>query len=451
MSFWDTLGIEATDDLTVIKKAYARKLRENHPEDNPTGFQALKEAYDSAVRYSKYQSIPDGMEIDDADIVGTTDKSSVEADPLPLSPISSYIGQSISFDWQKANVEFIRQMEEIYSDFPKRIKIENWIRLLNDDILWNIENRATLDNLVLDFLSTHYYLPQNVMKLLDENFNLMEREDELGYGFDFSFAKHVMKVLNQPFPLNYSFIEGREGFPYDTYFELKDQIYDLLQLKDSREAEKVLHKAKDIYDQDPDLIRMEGIIYFLIWKFDIALEYFSQALMMNPEDLESYYYRAEILFNKKKYSKALEDLDKILVLLPAYQKAIVLAFHCHLNLGKLQKATDSILQGLKFAQSEHAQETMLKYIKLLKDKLYFCMIIKPWTIKQSIHLLLQVKEATRKPFRLQSFNYYFAKLCKFMLYALLVLLAIGFMIATKLGGIVLIFFIVRQFSKKDRV
>lgn len=51
--FWDILEIDITDDLGVIKKAYAKKLAENHPEENPLEFQEIQQAYQAAVAYAK--------------------------------------------------------------------------------------------------------------------------------------------------------------------------------------------------------------------------------------------------------------------------------------------------------------------------------------------------------------------------------------------------------------
>jgi len=49
MNIWSILGIEATADVAVIKKAYAKRAAECHPEDDPQGFQVLYEAYRQAL------------------------------------------------------------------------------------------------------------------------------------------------------------------------------------------------------------------------------------------------------------------------------------------------------------------------------------------------------------------------------------------------------------------
>lgn len=52
-ALWSTLGIEPTNDVAEIKRAYARRLKQVHPEDDPEGFQALRAAYDQATHLAR--------------------------------------------------------------------------------------------------------------------------------------------------------------------------------------------------------------------------------------------------------------------------------------------------------------------------------------------------------------------------------------------------------------
>ncbi|MCH9672976.1 MAG: J domain-containing protein [Gammaproteobacteria bacterium] len=53
MSFWDVLGIAPTDDQKTIKRAYAHLLKVNRPDQDPAAYQALREAFDAALKQAK--------------------------------------------------------------------------------------------------------------------------------------------------------------------------------------------------------------------------------------------------------------------------------------------------------------------------------------------------------------------------------------------------------------
>lgn len=53
MKCFEILGIEPTDELKKIKKAYAAKSRECHPEEHPEEFQILHDAYEEAQAFAK--------------------------------------------------------------------------------------------------------------------------------------------------------------------------------------------------------------------------------------------------------------------------------------------------------------------------------------------------------------------------------------------------------------
>ncbi|MDE6056364.1 MAG: J domain-containing protein, partial [Lachnospiraceae bacterium] len=48
---WNILGIEPSRDEAVIKKAYAQRTHQYHPEENPEMFLRLRKAYQAALAY----------------------------------------------------------------------------------------------------------------------------------------------------------------------------------------------------------------------------------------------------------------------------------------------------------------------------------------------------------------------------------------------------------------
>ncbi|WP_420064643.1 molecular chaperone DnaJ [Pectobacterium colocasium] len=82
---WQRLGIEPTQDLDVIRRAYRQKVPQFHPETDPEGFKQLRDAYDTACKLAK-NPMPSGDEeqttAEAHDASPTTEHADPEAEAL---------------------------------------------------------------------------------------------------------------------------------------------------------------------------------------------------------------------------------------------------------------------------------------------------------------------------------------------------------------------------------
>ncbi|HEY0925644.1 J domain-containing protein [Brevundimonas sp.] len=99
-SIWSIIGLEPTNDEREIRRAYARRLKEVHPEDDPAGFQALRDAYERAMDMArKGWAVPQTRR-------KSRPKAKVEAPtadaPPPASPDAPWPGDE-QRRWDQAN------------------------------------------------------------------------------------------------------------------------------------------------------------------------------------------------------------------------------------------------------------------------------------------------------------------------------------------------------------
>ena len=67
-----------------------------------------------------------------------------------------------------------------------------------------------------------------------------------------------------------------------------------------------------LLETNKNILRYHGKFYFVVGKYEQALEYLTKLLELEPNDLFSLKYRAEIYYILKKFEESLVDLDKLL-------------------------------------------------------------------------------------------------------------------------------------------
>lgn len=211
---WEILGIAPTDDTRAITSAYRNRLLQVNPEEKPEEFKALRAAYEAALEEAKKLSQPR--------------EEAGSADPLE---------------------EWVRELQELYSDFSRRIRPEWWQALLEHDLCVSLDTRALAEEALLKFLMERYYLPRPVWLVLDGHFGFSDRISELYESYPKDFVDHVIvsgihSESTMPYEL---FAPGEDGESCD---ELRRLYYQFGGLDEEQKA-VILKKVMASHERHP--------------------------------------------------------------------------------------------------------------------------------------------------------------------------------------------------------
>ncbi|SDC33092.1 Tetratricopeptide repeat-containing protein [Terribacillus halophilus] len=310
MSIWDVLELEPTDDKKIIKKAYASKLRICRPDDDPEGYQELREAYEKALRYDPNDidhepQEPDDMQAPQLDEVNRT----------------------------------MNAFYHLYNDFSDPNRLDRLRQWLQQDIVWNIEKSEELQRRLIDFLSQHPYLPKEAYKMLDQAFHWQERESELHAYHDDNVIQGLMDRLLGV--RQFKAIEAGEAFDYAKYYSLREFAKDLLSEGDYDQAAVMLNKGYEMYTSDPELLRLISVYETAAGEKDRAVWALSKALEQK-EDTAMYLDRAQLLVDDGQYEAALHDYKRVYQIDPAIKTAAGGAAYCQQQLGQIKEAVETL-------------------------------------------------------------------------------------------------------------
>lgn len=131
MNNWEILGIEPTNDIEIIKSAYARKSKIYHPETNPVEFQQLHMAYKNTISSLRnpYYTQPEYRVIQERSF-NSKRQITLESIPELINPEDS--AQSGTDDIFYADLEFIERIDNATKKHNDSILEKYGLNTLND-------------------------------------------------------------------------------------------------------------------------------------------------------------------------------------------------------------------------------------------------------------------------------------------------------------------------------
>ncbi|MEW8955326.1 MAG: J domain-containing protein, partial [Clostridium sp.] len=351
MSIWGILGIEPTNDIRAIKRAYAKKLKVTHPDDDLEAFQALKEAFDAALSYANNSSYKEDIyredeyfkvdeeheekiyeeydesynnlnkEIDenhndsyeeyednynilnDEHNIGNEDtKDYNRKKEEEYEDNSGSLEAEDDFKFSKYNEEsselsftyFTEEVNRIYNDFNLRIDILRWESLLNSNLTWNVTDFNEYQKFLLNFIvERHKFIPHYVISLILRYFSVDASCLEESDFFNKSIDKKYLRQVFKPPAFSFSSLEKLDDKERERFLE---NIYDAyINIINGRYvfARMKIRNCKKILKNNADLILLETFIFLKGYKY----------FMFKPK-----------FFGKKKYMKASMEINRVIEL-----------------------------------------------------------------------------------------------------------------------------------------
>ncbi|MGY3779556.1 J domain-containing protein [Isobaculum melis] len=303
---WEVLGIEPTNDIRVIKKAYAQLLKNEVTDEDISTFQKIKEAFDEAIKRAKSKD----LEVDS--IQGRfTEELFFEND----------VQQKIQDDETDSWLKLEEALQKLIANSAERKQITNWQSFFWEQDLMDFEKFQLIRYKIKNILLDQYYLfSREVNEYLIETYQIEDitHEDQLT-----SLKQAIFFPLNLP--------EQMSDELKNKYYHLRYRVYECLKNNQMLEIERLLKECKMIDTSDPDLITLEGIYviksnYYQKRDLKRADVLMRQALELDPAHHTAYLYHVFLTATDEDWKKRKKNIKEALTSYYLFDSALILGF-----------------------------------------------------------------------------------------------------------------------------
>lgn len=339
MSIWSTLEIEPTDDISVIKKAYAKRLKIHHPEEDPEGYQRLREAFDQAMKSAKQMKDKPFAQLEETD--------EYDRDPIISPWVDSNAEVATTVIAEHPVYLFMERIETLYDDFFARIELKNWEEILSSDVIWDVQYAAALQDQLIEFFLYHYHFPHSIWELIDNVFRFGEQKEDLKDEYGEETIQFLLERMSGEKEMRYDVFEENADLDFETYLYVREEVQRQLIANELETVKEALSRAYSMYQKDPELLRMQGIYYLRIENQERALQSFNDVLLIDPNNPDALLYRARINDNRSQFDAAIKDCEHLLSIQPEHMDAMLMMTKCLVKIGDLEKAEDKAKEAQK--------------------------------------------------------------------------------------------------------
>lgn len=318
MDIWNILGIQETKDKGAIQAAYRNKLTAANPEDDPEAFMALRAALEAAL---KAADEPEEKASDNG-----------EEERWGNGPIGR---------WMK-------QVDDLYRHFSKRIDPKQWQALLQADVCLNLDTKTSARDALLEYMLDHFFLPQPVILAIDQAFNLRENMDELREAFpqEFLDAAILDSMEQQEYP-PYDLLQGDDSLPFDEYLRLCSKLSGCISEGDTRRGREILAQMEATGIRSPYDEIERAKLCCQEEKYEEAKAAISRLLPEYGELSDVKLMQGDICFFLEAYEAARNAYSQVLDAEPLSKWGRFGLAKCYVKEGKLKEANEILCQLLQ--------------------------------------------------------------------------------------------------------